>query len=123
VNEGIGRTSIKDTATGFSAAFAHPIETIKAKLQLQFSLDALKDKSLSASGAPSSIGQTRSYSTVIPRELYRERYTGPIDVVKQTVKVQGVTGMWKGFAASLWFRSNFAVSKKERFIKCHLPNL
>jgi hypothetical protein len=104
---------------GLSAAFAHPIETIKAKLQLQFSLDALKkspDPSRAGPTANASVTtQVRSYTSSAslyqaPQQLYRERYTGPIDVVKQTIKVQGVRGMWKGFGATLWFRSSFAVS-------------
>lgn len=61
------------------------------------------------------INQTRNYSTTnalhqAPKQLFRERYTGPINVVQQTVKVQGLKGMWKGFGATLWFRSSFAVS-------------
>ncbi|KAG7562215.1 hypothetical protein FFLO_02301 [Filobasidium floriforme] len=110
---------------GFSnAAFAHPIETIKSKLQLQFSLDALKKPSTASISTPApvltpnstSTGQVRSYTISsasglhrVPKELFRERYTGPINVVQQTVKVQGLKGMWKGFGATLWFRSSFAV--------------
>lgn len=91
-----------------SAPFAHPIETIKAKLQLQFSMDAIKAADPPTASSPISATQTSPRPQTL---LYRERYTGPIDVTKQTVKVQGLKGMWKGYGATLWFRSSFAVSR------------
>lgn len=62
-----------------SATVAHPTETIKCKLQLQL---------------------------VRPANIPRE-FSGPIDVVKQTIQVQGVTGMFKGLGASFMYRSSF----------------
>lgn len=32
-------------------------------------------------------------------------YTGPIDCAKQIVRANGVTGLWHGFAATLYFRT------------------
>lgn len=63
-----------------SAVIAHPTETIKCKLQLQLvqSGDAAK------------------------------QFAGPIDVVRQTIHGQGITGMWKGVGASFIYRSCFA---------------
>jgi hypothetical protein len=63
-----------------SAAIAHPTETIKCKLQLQ-------------------LVQTGALS---------RQFAGPIDVVRQTVNGQGITGMWKGVGASFIYRSCFA---------------
>jgi solute carrier family 25 carnitine/acylcarnitine transporter 20/29 len=63
-----------------SAAIAHPTETIKCKLQLQM---------------------------VQPDHLPRQ-FAGPVDVVRQTIQGQGITGMWKGVGASFIYRSCFA---------------
>ena len=63
-----------------SAAIAHPTETIKCKLQLQL---------------------------VQPDHLSRQ-FAGPVDVVRQTINGQGITGMWKGVGASFIYRSCFA---------------
>jgi hypothetical protein len=63
-----------------SAAIAHPTETIKCKLQLQ-------------------LVQTGALS---------RQFAGPIDVIRQTVNGQGITGMWKGVGASFIYRSCFA---------------
>jgi hypothetical protein len=63
-----------------SAAIAHPTETIKCKLQLQ-------------------LVQTGALS---------RQFAGPIDVVRQTINGQGITGMWKGVGASFIYRSCFA---------------
>lgn len=63
-----------------SAAVAHPTETIKCKLQLQM---------------------------VQPNHVPKQ-FAGPIDVVRQTVQGQGITGMWKGVGASFIYRSCFA---------------
>jgi hypothetical protein len=53
----------------------------------------------------------RMYSTTtLPSSANMERFTGPIDVIKQTVKIQGITGMWKGFGVSIVYRTSFAVS-------------
>jgi hypothetical protein len=64
----------------YSAAIAHPTETIKCKLQLQ-------------------LVQTGALS---------RQFAGPIDVIRQTVNGQGITGMWKGVGASFIYRSCFA---------------
>ncbi|KAL1411994.1 hypothetical protein Q8F55_002989 [Vanrija albida] len=63
-----------------NASVAHPTETIKAKLQLQL---------VQPEGTP-------------------RQFTGPIDVVKQTVQAQGITGMWRGLGSSFMYRSSFA---------------
>jgi solute carrier family 25 carnitine/acylcarnitine transporter 20/29 len=63
-----------------SAVIAHPTETIKCKLQLQ-------------------LVQTGKAS---------RQFAGPVDVVRQTVNGQGITGMWKGVGASFIYRSCFA---------------
>lgn len=63
-----------------SATVAHPTEIIKCKLQLQL---------------------------VQPEHVPRQ-FSGPIDVVRQTVTQQGVTGMWRGLGASFIYRSCFA---------------
>ncbi|KAF9273575.1 hypothetical protein BGZ88_003668, partial [Linnemannia elongata] len=34
-------------------------------------------------------------------------YSGPIDCARQLVRNNGVTGLWKGLVATLWFRSWF----------------
>ena len=77
-------------------------------------MQAARDSQTSVPLAPSKIAnvrQLRSYSTVaIPSAVAMERFTGPLDVIKQTVQVQGVTGMWRGFGVSLVYRSSFAVS-------------
>jgi solute carrier family 25 carnitine/acylcarnitine transporter 20/29 len=70
----------KETKLMDSAAIAHPTETIKCKLQLQ-------------------LVQTGALS---------RQFAGPIDVVRQTVNGQGITGMWKGVGASFIYRSCFA---------------
>ncbi|EAL18152.1 hypothetical protein CNBK1730 [Cryptococcus deneoformans B-3501A] len=63
-----------------NATVAHPTEIIKCKLQLQL---------------------------VQPEHVPRQ-FSGPIDVVRQTVAEQGVTGMWRGLGASFIYRSCFA---------------
>lgn len=63
-----------------SAAVAHPTETIKCKLQLQL---------------------------VQPAHVPKQ-FAGPIDVIRQTVQGQGLSGMWKGVGASFIYRSCFA---------------
>jgi solute carrier family 25 carnitine/acylcarnitine transporter 20/29 len=63
-----------------SAAIAHPTETIKCKLQLQ----------------------------LVQTGHLAKQFKGPIDVVRQTVNGQGITGMWKGVGASFLYRSCFA---------------
>lgn len=37
-----------------------------------------------------------------------KQYSGPFDVVRQTVNAQGVLGMWRGLGASFMYRSCFA---------------
>jgi hypothetical protein len=39
----------------------------------------------------------------------RDRFTGPIDVIRQTVRAQGVTGLGKGLGISFIYRTSFAV--------------
>lgn len=63
-----------------SATIAHPTETIKCKLQMQ----------------------------LVQPENMPKQYSGPIDVIRQTVKAQGITGMWRGLPASFMYRSCFA---------------
>ncbi|WRT63653.1 uncharacterized protein IL334_000576 [Kwoniella shivajii] len=63
-----------------NAAIAHPTEMIKCKLQMQ----------------------------LVQPENMPKQFTGPIDVVRQTVAQQGATGMWKGLGASFIYRSCFA---------------
>ena len=64
--------------THASATVAHPAEMIKCKLQLQM---------IRPAGEP-------------------KQFTGPIDVVKQTVKEQGITGPFRGLPASFIYRSS-----------------
>lgn len=128
------------TAAGWSnAPVAHFIETIKARLQLQYSLGAgalagepaavirqahattssiatsipahrtihtssnvSPNSGAAASAVTPSIASTRPVSSGV------QFYSGPIDVIRQTVSQQGILGMWRGFGASLLFRSNFA---------------
>ncbi|OCF36090.1 solute carrier family 25 (mitochondrial carnitine/acylcarnitine transporter), member 20/29 [Kwoniella heveanensis BCC8398] len=63
-----------------NAAIAHPTEVIKCKLQLQ----------------------------LVQPEHVPKQFSGPIDVVRQTVAEHGVTGMWRGLGASFIYRSCFA---------------
>ena len=62
-----------------NATVAHPTETIKCKLQLQM---------------------------VQPEHVPKE-FTGPVDVVRKTIRAQGVQGMFKGLGASFIYRSSF----------------
>ncbi|CAE6536696.1 unnamed protein product [Rhizoctonia solani] len=57
---------------------AHPMETLKVKLQMQTQRD-VKDR----------------------------QYKGVIDVIRQIYRVQGPLGIWRGFASSLVYRSSF----------------
>ncbi|KAF8710467.1 Mitochondrial carrier protein, partial [Rhizoctonia solani] len=57
---------------------AHPMETLKVKLQMQTQRD-VKDR----------------------------QYKGVIDVIRQIYLVQGPMGIWRGFASSLVYRSSF----------------
>ena len=63
-----------------SATVAHPTELIKCKLQLQL---------------------------VQPAHVPKQ-YSGPVDVVRQTVATQGFQGMWRGLGSSFIYRSCFA---------------
>lgn len=63
-----------------NASVAHPTETIKCKLQLQ----------------------------LVQPEHVPKQYKGPVDVVRQTIAAQGITGMWRGLPASFMYRSCFA---------------
>ncbi|GHJ89277.1 hypothetical protein NliqN6_5679 [Naganishia liquefaciens] len=101
--------SIAGMWAGWSNALpAHFIEKIKCTLQVQ----AARDSQVGVAPSPSKVAdvrQLRAYSTVaIPSSVAMERFTGPFDVIKQTVQVQGVTGMWRGFGVSLVYRSSFA---------------
>ncbi|WVR03461.1 hypothetical protein IAU60_000452 [Kwoniella sp. DSM 27419] len=64
-----------------NAAVAHPTEVIKCKLQLQM---------------------------VQPAHVPKQ-FKGPLDVAKQTIATQGVTGMWRGLGASFMYRTCFGV--------------
>jgi hypothetical protein len=37
------------------------------------------------------------------------KYNGPLDVIRQTVRSQGVSGMWRGVGATVIYRSTFGV--------------
>ncbi|WWC97124.1 hypothetical protein V866_004002 [Kwoniella sp. B9012] len=63
-----------------NASIAHPTEVIKCKLQLQL---------------------------VQPAHVPKQ-FSGPFDVVRQTVAEHGITGMWRGLGASFIYRSCFA---------------
>jgi hypothetical protein len=94
-----------------SALPAHFIEKIKCSLQVQAARDSQAKPTGTTPGRITDVRQMRAYSTVtIPTAVAMERFTGPIDVIKQTVQIQGVTGMWKGFGVSLVYRTSFAVS-------------
>nr|ADE10072.1 mitochondrial carrier protein [Tremella fuciformis] len=72
---------IAGTMAGWTnAAVAHPTELIKCKLQLQ----------------------------LVQPEHVPKQYSGPVDVVRQTIAMQGVQGMWRGVASSFIYRSCFA---------------
>ncbi|KAK4688027.1 hypothetical protein P7C73_g2087, partial [Tremellales sp. Uapishka_1] len=73
--------SIAGLCAGWTnATIAHPIEIIKCKLQMQ---------------------------TIRPPNTPKQ-FSGPIDVIKQTYRGQGPTGMWKGLGSSFIYRSCFA---------------
>lgn len=94
-----------------SALPAHFIEKIKCSLQVQAARDSQARPAGATAGRITDVRQLRAYSTVaIPTPVVMERFTGPIDVIKQTVQIQGITGMWKGFGVSLVYRTSFAVS-------------
>jgi len=61
-----------------SALVASPIELVKVKLQVQ-----------------------------LQRSVADRQFKGPIDAIKKIVKSQRVTGLWRGFPASVLHRSNF----------------
>ncbi|KIJ31460.1 hypothetical protein M422DRAFT_36217 [Sphaerobolus stellatus SS14] len=66
---------------GLTSAFlAHPIELLKVNLQMQRE-----------------------------RAVADRKFKGPIDCIVQVVRTNGVLGLWRGFAGSLAFRSNFAI--------------
>lgn len=106
---------------------AHFIETIKARLQLQYSLAAVPP---SAGSKPSSAASPLPRHTMPlaapsgARSMHTAtaasptagaiHYSGPIDVIKQTVAHKGILGMWRGFGATIMFRANFAVSPSPR---------
>ncbi|KAK1926214.1 mitochondrial carrier domain-containing protein [Papiliotrema laurentii] len=70
--------SIAGLGAGWSNAWvAHPTELIKCKLQLQ----------------------------LIQPEHLPKVYSGPVDVVRQTVGAQGLTGMYRGLGSSFIYRS------------------
>lgn len=41
------------------------------------------------------------------RDVLDRQFKGPIDCFKKVVKANGILGLWRGFAGSLAFRSNF----------------
>jgi solute carrier family 25 carnitine/acylcarnitine transporter 20/29 len=61
-----------------SASLATPMELLKVKLQLQ-----------------------------LQSQKSERQFKGPIDCIRQIVRVQGPSGLWTGFSGSLAFRSNF----------------
>jgi len=64
---------------GWTSAFiATPIETLKVKLQLQ-----------------------------LQRSVSDRLFKNPIDCARQIVRAQGISGLWRGLAGSLAFRSGF----------------
>ncbi|QRW00353.1 mitochondrial carrier protein [Ceratobasidium sp. AG-Ba] len=64
---------------GWTGAFlAHPMESLKVKLQMQTQRD-VKDR----------------------------QYKGVADLIRQMYRVQGPFGIWRGFASSLVYRSSF----------------
>ncbi|KAL7410244.1 mitochondrial carrier domain-containing protein [Mrakia frigida] len=77
-----------------SSFIAHPIELLKAKLQLQL--------------APTALSLYSSSSAASSSPPVKKQFSGPIDCAKQVVREQGVLGLYRGFAASLAFRANFA---------------
>ncbi|CED82104.1 Mitochondrial carnitine-acylcarnitine carrier protein [Phaffia rhodozyma] len=79
-----------------NAVFAHPIELLKGKLQLQ----------LAAANTHHS-SRTNHASTTSPKPPVVQ-FSGPIDCARQVVREQGFQGLWRGFGATLAFRSNFA---------------
>ncbi len=172
-----------DLSVIYSAGVAHPVEMIKSKLQLQYTLEAAatyaatKSSTSSpspSSSSPSSPSSSSSFkrqripstipspgahlsgpsltiphpqsilspagfqsstlaipttSTTSPAQIRfsstatvepsssseflsttRDKFKNPYDVVRQTVGAQGLGGMWRGFGATLIFRSSFAVS-------------
>lgn len=111
------RKAVQHTLISYRSALpVHFIEKIKCTLQVQAAMEQQR-KMLGTTAAFASSGAiasqpTRMYSTTtLPNPASTERFTGPIDVIKQTVKVQGITGMWKGFGVSLVYRTSFAVSR------------
>ena len=68
-----------------------PIETLKSKLQMQ----------------------TQRTTIHIPGrgrvETVKREFSGPIDCIMQTVRQQGVLGLWKTLPITMIFRANFAV--------------
>ncbi|KAB5594373.1 Carnitine/acylcarnitine carrier protein [Ceratobasidium theobromae] len=60
------------------ALIAHPMESLKVKLQMQTQRD-VKDR----------------------------QYKGVIDLMRQMYRVQGPMGIWRGFASSIVYRSSF----------------
>ncbi|KAJ9101129.1 hypothetical protein QFC21_003347 [Naganishia friedmannii] len=113
--------SVAGMWAGWSNAIpANVVEQVKIKLQLQHTMDAASaDKkvrvtSLSklARTANAGVQQARSYSVAagLPDATpTRERFTGPIDVIRQTVRTQGVTGLGKGLGISFIYRTSFAL--------------
>ncbi|KAI5450538.1 hypothetical protein NCC49_002993 [Naganishia albida] len=90
--------SVAGMWAGWSNALpAHFIEKIKCTLQVQAAMEQQR-KMLGTTAAFASSGviasqPTRMYSTTtLPNPASIERFTGPIDVIKQTVNVQGITG-------------------------------
>ncbi|KAJ9110686.1 hypothetical protein QFC19_001515 [Naganishia cerealis] len=106
--------SIAGMCAGWSNALpANVVEQVKIKLQLQHTMDAAAAEQKAratlakfALGASPSVQQARSYSvkTTLSSASAPERYTGPIDVIRQTVKTQGVTGLGKGLGFELFSR-------------------
>lgn len=41
------------------------------------------------------------------KSVTERQFKGPIDCIRQVIRIQGFLGLWSGFTGSLAFRSNF----------------
>jgi hypothetical protein len=61
------------------------------------------------------VSTSRAYAAsaapLVTAHNVRETFKNPVDVVRQTVAIQGPLGMWRGFGATLTFRTSFAVGE------------
>jgi hypothetical protein len=92
---------------------------IKCKLQQQRALSALSAVASATTSTPrlttplATVSTSRAYAAsaapLVTAQNVRETFKNPVDVVRQTVAIQGPLGMWRGFGATLAFRTSFAV--------------